>query len=179
MVCKCIVCVCVFMEMFIFLDVLFCKMSNFLKCCCDLMFSFKSPTSHKIRCIWSLVLINDKKTCHNISETWIGFKRKHLLLLQKELSTFFRKHNENVCFRNVFIQSSINLKITYILSLYRPDEDQYSKFVDNYQVFLKIFVDFLFFSQRPLKNLFVAQYMKNLFFLMYREFFKKQKENVL
>lgn len=66
-----------------------------------------------------------------------------------------------------------------MLSLYRPDEDQYSKFVDNYQVFLKILVDFLFFSQRPLKNLFVAQYMKNLFFLMYREFFKKQKENVL
>lgn len=64
-----------------------------------------------------------------------------------------------------------------MLSLYRPDEDQYSKFVNNYQVFLKIFVDFLFFSQRPLKNLFVAQYMKNIFF-MYREFFKKQK-NVL
>lgn len=66
-----------------------------------------------------------------------------------------------------------------MLSLYRPDEDQYSKFVDNYQVFLKIFVDFLFFSQRALKNLFVAQYMKNLFFFMYREFFKKHKENVL
>lgn len=109
----------------------------------------------------------------------LDLKENIYYFFRKSCRLFFRKHNENVCFRNVFIQSSINLKITYILSLYRPDEDQYSKFVDNYQVFLKILVDFLFFSQRPLKNLFVAQYMKNLFFLMYREFFKKQKENVL
>lgn len=62
-----------------------------------------------------------------------------------------------------------------MLSLYRPDEDQYSKFVDNYQVFLKILVDFLFFSQRPLKNLFVAQYMKNLFFSCIENFSRNTK----
>ena len=146
-------------------------MSHFLKCC-DLMFSFKSPTIHKIRFIWSLVLINNTKIFHNISETWIGFKRKHLFkkkcdVFRKSCRLFLEIQWE--CFRNVLIQSSINHKITYILYLYLPDEDQYSKFGGNYQVFPKIFVDFFCFSSHG-DIFFLSQYMKNIFFFMYREF---------